>query len=59
MNLVSGIVVQGQLYMYGYTIPLFHECYMRHGVRLTGVDSPTPLNDLQLHPVHAQLLRWI
>ena len=24
--------------MYGYTMPLFYECYMRYGPHLTGVD---------------------
>jgi len=27
--------------MYGYAIPLFYECYMRHGPRLIGVNQST------------------
>ena len=26
--------------MYGYGIPLFYECYMKHELRLTGLDHP-------------------
>ena len=26
--------------MYGYTIPLFSKCYMRHGKHLTGMGNP-------------------
>jgi len=38
MDLISGIVVQGWWCMYGYGIPLFHECYMSHAPYLTGMD---------------------
>ena len=37
MHLISYIVVQGWWYMYVYAPPLFYECYMRHGSRMTGV----------------------
>ena len=40
MHLISSIVVQGQLSMYGNAIPLFCECYIRHGKYLTGVARP-------------------
>ena len=39
--LISGWVVPGWWYMYGYAVPLFHECYMRHVPCLTGVDHLT------------------
>ena len=40
MYLISGVVVQECWYMYGYAIPLFYECYMRHGPHMTGVNHP-------------------
>ena len=40
MILVSGVVGQGWWCRYGYGSRLFHECYMRHGPYLTGVDHP-------------------
>ena len=40
---ISGVLVQGWWYTYGYAIPLFYECYMsmRYRPNLTGVDRPT------------------
>ena len=32
---------KGWWHRYRYTIPPFHECYMRHGPRLTDLDHPT------------------
>ena len=41
MYLVSEVVVQGRWHMYGYSIPLFQECYMRNVRCLTGEKHPT------------------
>ena len=41
MDLISGVVVQWCWCRYGYSIPPFHECFMRHGPHLIGVDHPT------------------
>ena len=38
---IRGVVVQGWWYMYGYSILLFYQCYMRYGPCLIGVDPPT------------------
>ena len=56
MYLSSHLVVQGWWHRYGYATPLFYGCYTRHGSCLTGVITPRPLRDLQIHPGHAQLL---
>ena len=37
---ISPIVAQGRWHRYEYAIPLFYECYMRHGPHLTGVNHP-------------------
>ena len=41
VDLTSGVVVQWWWLIYGYVMQLFHECYMRHGPHLTGVNHPT------------------
>ena len=41
MSLIRGVMAHGGWYIYGYAITLFHECYMRHGLHLTGVKHPT------------------
>ena len=38
MDLISVVVVHGWWYLNGHAIPPFHECHMRHGPHLTGVD---------------------
>ena len=35
MGIIGDIVVQGWWRRYGYTIPLFYDCYMRYGPHLT------------------------
>ena len=40
MHLISGIGVQGRLFICGNAISLFWECYMRHEIRLVGVGYP-------------------
>ena len=40
MDLGSGLVIQGWWYIYGYVIPLLHECYMTHEQCLIGVNHP-------------------
>ena len=41
IDLINGGVVQGWWHRYWYTIPLFHECYMRNGSCLTWVGHLT------------------
>ena len=40
MHLISGIMVQGWWYLYGYAIPLFYDYYMTQRKHLTGKDHP-------------------
>ena len=41
IDLNSAVVVQWWWFLYGYTIPLFCGCYMRHDPRLTKVNHST------------------
>ena len=51
MYRISCVVAQGRWSRYGYDITLFHEGYIMHISRLTGVNCPhIPLYHLQLHP---------
>ena len=40
MYFISGFVVQGWWYLYGYAIPLFCECVMMHGQHLIWLGNP-------------------